>query len=726
LTKKSAEIRLFGIRHHGPGSAGRLVDALNEWKPDCLLIEGPADVSPLLTDVDFKTFTPPVALLSYVPSDLSQAVFYPLAEFSPEWQALIWSRLHTCPVHFIDLPAGTIIESTNQDSLVDFEILQRDPLGTLARVQGYNDVEGWWDAHFETHTVADVFIEIMHLIQEMRKEYATNDSNLIREAFMRQEIRKYLKQNYEKIAVICGAWHLPALDIKDDSFRSKDDKILLQACSFQKTKSLWIPWSYQRLAKSSGYLAGVTSPMWYDILFRFKSKATYHWMAYTGYTLREKGYDIPPSLSIDATRTAEALASVRQLNQPGFTELIDASVAVFGYTDSTILHQIYGNLQVGNKMGQIPDNSEKLPIQEDFEKEVKRLRLSKDIQNTYPTDKNLDLRKDLHQQISSLLNRLQLLSVPWGEKLGIRGTGTFKEIWTLQWDPSYYFNLLEAGSYGLTVKEAATQKARMDSANKPLVELLDLLSLCLDADLPDALPEIIAATGRSVLHCQDVLLLIKSFNKTGRLLEKGHSRLYNKTILENIQLDLAICINARMQLDMSVISAEAAGESFREFAVANGFMGRLDTAIQYGWKLNLLYLARQTHQVNALHGAAFRICSVLDEFSEAEQSSQIQAIFSLAEDIEAAANWLEGYLQDSFLILLYDDLLRSKLMNWVDHMLPETFDMVLPVLRRAFGSASPVLKSKLFRKLGGKSDVETKQLDPLPVSLESRLDDWIG
>ena len=36
------DVRLFGIRHHGPGSARSLLRALDEWQPEVVLVELPA------------------------------------------------------------------------------------------------------------------------------------------------------------------------------------------------------------------------------------------------------------------------------------------------------------------------------------------------------------------------------------------------------------------------------------------------------------------------------------------------------------------------------------------------------------------------------------------------------------------------------------------------------------------------------------------------------------
>ena len=97
-------LHLFGIRHHGPGSARSVLQAFDELRPDVILVEGPpdaADVLPLLTHSEME---PPVALLIYAPQAPKKAVYYPFAVFSPEWQALRYGLLNQIPVRFMDLP----------------------------------------------------------------------------------------------------------------------------------------------------------------------------------------------------------------------------------------------------------------------------------------------------------------------------------------------------------------------------------------------------------------------------------------------------------------------------------------------------------------------------------------------------------------------------------------------------------------------------------------------
>src|SRR5262245_43865905 len=112
---RSTQHVVFGIRHHGPGSARSLRRALAELQPDAILVEGPPDADAVLPLVVDEGMEPPVALLVYdprpPPADVSgaparRATFFPLAVFSPEWQALHYGLTHGIPVRFMDLPVA--------------------------------------------------------------------------------------------------------------------------------------------------------------------------------------------------------------------------------------------------------------------------------------------------------------------------------------------------------------------------------------------------------------------------------------------------------------------------------------------------------------------------------------------------------------------------------------------------------------------------------------------
>jgi len=98
--------------------------ALEELRPDCVLVEGPPDaagVLPLLAHAEMK---PPVALLVYKPDEPRRAVYYPFAVFSPEWQAIHYALSYDIPVRFMDLPVGVRLAQAKQDEEQAIALLQ--------------------------------------------------------------------------------------------------------------------------------------------------------------------------------------------------------------------------------------------------------------------------------------------------------------------------------------------------------------------------------------------------------------------------------------------------------------------------------------------------------------------------------------------------------------------------------------------------------------------------
>ena len=105
---------ILGIRHHGPGSAKNVKAFLEQVKPDIVLVEGPPDADAILQWADNKALKPPVAILCYQPDNPQQSSFYPFAEFSPEWQAILYARKNNIHVRFMDLPAANAFAIENK------------------------------------------------------------------------------------------------------------------------------------------------------------------------------------------------------------------------------------------------------------------------------------------------------------------------------------------------------------------------------------------------------------------------------------------------------------------------------------------------------------------------------------------------------------------------------------------------------------------------------------
>jgi len=113
---------VFGIRHHGPGSARSLRQALATLKPDVILVEGPPDAEAVLSLLAHAEMQPPVALLIYVPDDPKRAVYYPFAVFSPEWQAIHYGLTNNLTVRFMDLPQAYQLAEAPSDPTLNCRV----------------------------------------------------------------------------------------------------------------------------------------------------------------------------------------------------------------------------------------------------------------------------------------------------------------------------------------------------------------------------------------------------------------------------------------------------------------------------------------------------------------------------------------------------------------------------------------------------------------------------
>ena len=331
---------ILGIRHHGPGSARRVRAALEKIKPDIVLVEGPPEADNILEWVGHADLKPPVAILVYQPDDPKRAVFYPFAEFSPEWQAILYARQHKIPVRFMDLPMAhqfelrkpnEAIESSLNNPVVplpDAATLKRNPIAWLAAAAGFEEEENWWEHSFEYRKDEEqVFEAITEGMQALRTDLPLpyDREEQLREAWMRKTIRQAEKEMYTEIAVVCGAWHAPALTVMP---KAKDDNDLLKGLPKVKTAASWVPWTYNRLSYTSGYGAGINSPGWYEHLWHYPTDDGTRWMARVAKLFREQQKDISVAHVMEAVRLGTALAALRGLPRPGLEELNEATLSV--------------------------------------------------------------------------------------------------------------------------------------------------------------------------------------------------------------------------------------------------------------------------------------------------------------------------------------------------------------------------------------------------------------
>jgi Family of unknown function (DUF5682) len=301
-------VSVLGIRHHGPGSARSVERALRELRPDAVLIEGPPEAEPLLALAAHEDMRPPVALLGYAVDDPGRSAFYPFARFSPEWGAIRHALAEGAALRMIDLPlAHVLAEEAGREHLS----FQRDPIAWLAEAAGHGDPERFWEDVVEHRGGGDAFPAIAEAMAALRELDSGDDdaSEQRREAHMRQAIRRAVKDGYERIAVVCGAWHVPALT--EPLPPAAKDVALLKGLPKVSVAMTWVPWTHGRLSYAQGYGAGVASPGWYHHLFTAPDRIVERWLVAVAALLRDEDLPVSSAHVIEATRLAETLAVLR-------------------------------------------------------------------------------------------------------------------------------------------------------------------------------------------------------------------------------------------------------------------------------------------------------------------------------------------------------------------------------------------------------------------------------
>lgn len=698
---------LFGIRHHGPGCARSLVRAFDALRPDCVLIEGPPEADDLLQAVAADGMRPPVALLSYCPDEPKLAVYHPYAEFSPEWQAVRWAVAAGVPVRFIDLPMAhaLALDRAERDTPAEEPAGETpepadgpgpgDPLNWLAQAAGYADGEAWWNHMVEERGDGeDLFAAITEAMTTLRAEGGERPRDAVearrealREAQMRQGVRAAQKDGFERVAVVCGAWHLGALRA---DVTAKADAALLKGLDKVKVHTTWVPWTYRHLSRASGYAAGIGSPGWYEHLWLSHERPDLRavgWLARVARLMRDRDLDCSSAHLIEATRLADTLAALRDRPAPGLDELHEASRTVLTMGDETVLRFIQDELVIGDRLGGVPPDVPKVPLQRDVEQLQKSLRLKPEaLRKTL----DLDLRSPNDLARSHLLHRLNLLDVAWGQvaKVGRSARGTFHEVWDLQWQPEFELRLIEASRWGQTLVMAATARAAdLCARTESLVALSALVDQVLLADLPDAVATATRALQDRAAVTGDTPQLLEALPPLANMFRYGNVRQTDAAMVGHVLDGLIVRAAIGMPLACASLDDDAAESMRGQLLAAHAAVAlRQGDEQTQAWHRALGILAANPSAHDLLQGVAARLLTDEGGWSPEDTATALSLHLSSGTEPAKAAAWLDGFVNRNAVVLLHDPKVWALVDAWLAGLGADHFVRVLPLVRRTFSA----------------------------------------
>jgi hypothetical protein len=700
-------LHLLGIRHHGPGSARSALAALDEVQPSIVLVESPAESTSAFawvgdrTDADGDRLEPPVALLGYVVDDPHRALFAPLAGFSPEWQAIRWANEHGVPVEAIDLPLAVTLAADRHDDGDDALLgddAPVDPLGALAAAVGESDAERWWEDVIEHRgDGVPAFDAVAEAMRAVRAGTVPSRAEERREAHMRKQIRAAVKAGHDPIAVVCGAWHVPALDVTGSGVPTATaDNAILRGLPKVKVAVSWVPWTHERLASATGYGAGVRSPGWYDHVFRHPgADGVARFFVDAARVLRAADMAASPDHLIAATRMADTLATMRDRPRAGLVEVLDAADAVMGG-----LPLVRRRLVIGSAIGNVPAGAPQVPLARDLAKRQKAARLRPEADDHTV---ELDLRTPNGLRRSHLLHQLVALGVPWGSIQEGRGSsGTFRETWRLSWRPEWSVRVVEHAGYGTTLEQAAANRL-VERAQRAggLVEIADALDLALLAALADAIDPIVRLLATRAASDPDIGDLMGALAPLAQAQRYGDVRATDASAVASVFDGLVVRVLAGVVPACASLDDDAAALMVERLSGVQQALALVDHRARHRTFPEVLEQLAESAGNGRVQGRATRILHDSGHWPPVAVERRLGRALSAGTPSAVGAAFVEGFLAGSGTVLVHDAELRAVVDRWLSSLRPEAFEETVPLLRRTFGSFEAAERRQLGRLLAG-------------------------
>ncbi|UEL32757.1 hypothetical protein KTR60_26645 [Rhodococcus sp. C1] len=603
---------------------------------------------------------------------------------------------------FCDLPAFNVLADQGIRT-----VREGDPLSELAAAAGFDDTERWWDSVIESSSGADSFDAITEAMEALRETVPIDEETAHREAYMRQVLRKTLKDGAERVAVVCGAWHAPAL--VGALGPAAPDARILKGMSKVKTSLTWVPWTHSRLASASGYGAGITSPGWYHHLFTANDKTITRWLTKVARVLRDEDLPISSAHVIEAVRLADTLAALRSRPLAGLSEVTEATRSVMCDGNDVLLDLITRRLVVGEALGAVPEETPTVPLEADRRARSKTLRLK---QQAGAQTLDLDLRRDIDVERSQFLHRLGILEIDWGTPADseVRSTGTFRETWALQWKPEFSVSVIEASLWGTTVVAAATSRV-VSKINEPditLASLIGLLENSLLANLPAALSAVLESVKTVAALDHDVSHLMAALPTLTRTLRYGDVRGTDVSALIDVADSLLIRICTGLAVAVTGLDDPSA-EEFREHLdkVHSAVMVRDDRDASARWMQAMAGVIDRDDVNGLLVGRMVRLQRDSGSITETAAAQRLSRALSVGSTPTAKAGWVDGFLGGGGLVLVHDRALLTLIDTWVRQLREQDFIDTLPLLRRTFGAFEAGERRAIGQAVRGGRRVET-------------------
>lgn len=708
-------MKTFGIRHFSPAGAYFVRQFLDKVKPDLVLIEGPADFDFLIDDIVSKKLVPPFAIMAYTKEAPIDTILYPFAEYSPEYQAILWARENNKECRFFDLESDIMLgfERTDDDTK-DEETISKEPEKNKSDV----DMEGFWERNLEQSENMDAYRAGSALFGEsLRKDTRSDDKSfardIIRESFMKRKINEYIEKGFdtEKIVAITGAFHTSAIENLEGAMSDKEYNGLVR----RESNITLMPYSYYRLSKRTGYGAGNAAPAYYELLWQgfLRGDITLHERKYLSSLakyMREHGGIVSSAQVIEATRLARELAVIRGGSVPTLEDLKDASITCMGGGSFGEMAIGFAETDIGKKIGSVPQDAMQTSIQSDFTTKLKQLKLEK-YKELVATPLQLDLRENLRVKSeesafldlnrSFFLYRLVVLGIDFAKiKKSNQDNATWAENWILQWTPEAEIQIVESVLKGDTIVDAVAfvLGEKLSEATK-ISEIADVIEDAFNCGLP----KIVEGAKRSLDEMANGTIamcdIADTVSKLSNMISFGDIRKLDREPL--VPIVKRLCIRASLMLvGESACDDIAAATLADDIQKIHSVFMMQDFLDESFWFDKLIELSNRDDLNTKISGLATAILLDAGKIDELTLRMEVSRRLSMGMPAELGANWFAGLSMRNHYALIGRLTLWESLSEYLDTLDEEEFRRSVVFLRRAFVEYSAKEKDMIAENLG--------------------------
>lgn len=730
--KNTAEhVIIFGIRHLSPAGAWHLRRLLDEVQPQAVLVEGPSDFTEELGHLVSQGTKPPVAVMAYTDDTPIRTILYPFAEYSPEYQAILWAHEHQRECRFIDLPSRVFLALPREE---DGDEAQGEEgrmwvYRKLDELSGEDTHETFWERTMEHFSEGHGYYKGAERFGESLRELAEGRERedaecLVREAYMRRQIQMALEEGIapEKLVVVTGAYHTAGLRNGQPGLSDQEIK-KLPSVNVQKTL---MPYSYYRLSSRSGYGAGNKAPAYYGLLWQaFQAgEADYAARSYLSRLAawqRGHGNMVSSAEVIEAVRLAFSLAGLHGDQIPSLRDLRDAAVTCMGHGNFGEIAQAVADTEIGTAIGSLPQGISRTSIQNDFYHQLDSLNLRRYCTVT-AEDLHLDLREKLtvkseksaflDRERSFFLHRLRVLGVSFVNWQKVQQEkATWAEHWVLRWTPEAEIEIVEAQLKGDTVLQAASfqmkEAVEQGESIAGVAKVIEESFLC---GMPETVSYATAALQKIAVEAAAVEEIAATVHSLSLVIQYGNIRKIPSEALAPVlgQLFLRACL----LLPGSCVCDDNASRTIIEgIGLLNEAALHHDFLPEERWLQVLEEIADRDDLNTKVSGYAAAILLERGKMSNEELERKVGRRLSKGIPADLGAGWFEGLSRKNRYALITRMGLWESLDHYLDTLDDEEFKRALLFLRRAFADFTAREKSDIAENLG-----ELWQLNPQQVS----------